>query len=129
MKDHVKYSRARDQLYGVKVAFRQLKEKMPTHHRTAPMEHLLELLETTINAACSCFEAGHVLEVLVNVYVPSPLPGFEEIVEADLLNAKFDREVERDWPKTSAPPIADWLDEKAERDFLFDEAGGNERND
>lgn len=102
MKQHVKYARARDQLYGVKVAFRELKDRMPTHHRTAPMEHLLELLETTINTACSCFEEGNVLEVLVNVYVPAPLPGFEEMMEADLLAAKFDRDEEDAWAERSA---------------------------
>lgn len=94
MKEHVKYSRARNQLYGIKVAFRELKEKMPRHHRTAPLEHTLELLETVINSACDCFEAGNVLEVLVNVYVPTALPGFEAMVEEDLMNAKFDREVQ-----------------------------------
>lgn len=80
MKDHVKYARARDQLYNVKVAFRELKAKMPRHHRTAQLEQIVDILETVINQSCDAFENGNVLEVLINMYVPTPLPGFEEYV-------------------------------------------------
>jgi len=80
MKDHVKYSTARNQLYGVKVAFRELLEKMPKHHRTPQLLQLLETLDSVIQQSCDAFEGGNITEVLINVYVPTPLPGFEEYV-------------------------------------------------
>lgn len=94
MKKHIEYSNTRNQLYGIKVAFRELKEKMPKNHRTAQMESTLELLETIINTTCSCFEEGNVLEVLVNVYVPSTLPGFEAMMEEDRLRTQYGIEPE-----------------------------------
>jgi len=80
MKEHVKYSNARNQLYGVKVAFRELREKMPRHHRTGELEQVLDILQSVIDQSCDAFEAGNILEVLINVYVPNTLPGFEEFV-------------------------------------------------
>lgn len=155
MKEHVKYGQARNQLYGVKVAFRELREKMPKHHRTPQLEQLLDILQTVIDQSSDSFENGNILEVLINVYVPTPLPGFEEYVARarqaakmglpltddekkaldDRLNDFLDGytpddpfEGKADWDvQGSQPPDSDWEDYKAECDWLFNDAGGNEK--
>jgi len=154
MKEHVKYSNARNQLYGVKVAFRELREKMPRHHRTSQLEQVLDILQTVIDQSCDVFEAGNILEVLINVYVPNALPGFEEFVtkarqaakaglpltddEIEALEARmndflehyrepdpFDGKADFDI-QGSEPHDSDWLDFKAEQDYIRHEAGADE---
>lgn len=80
MKDHVKYARARDQLYHLRVAFRRLDNEIPKPRRTPELRQVLDTVHTVLDQACDAFERGHILEVLVNQYIPTPLPGFEEFV-------------------------------------------------
>lgn len=91
MKEHVRYSRARNQLYSVKVAFRELKEKPSFKKPTPQLTQLLDMLESIIDTACNSFERGHILEVLVNEYVPTALPGFEDMMGEDREAVRMDR--------------------------------------
>lgn len=90
MKDHVRYSRARDQLYHLKVAFRILDEDIPQKRRTPELRQALDMLQTIVDATCKCFERGHILEVLVNEYVPNVLPGFKDIIAQMQEHARYD---------------------------------------
>ena len=92
MKEHVKYARARDQLYHLKVAFRQLEEGITAQHRTKELSQTLDILRTVIEQSCNAFEGGHILEVLINEYIPTALPGFEELMELENERRKWDTE-------------------------------------
>lgn len=92
MKAHVKYARARDQLYHLKVAFRELCEGTDTKHPTPELRQTLDIIQTIINTSCDSFERGHILEVLINEYVPTTLPGFEDMIEEDRHKTHYDEE-------------------------------------
>ena len=82
MKDHVKYSTARNQLYHLKVAWRQLEEGIPQKRRTPELRQALDMLQFIIDSTCDAFERGNILEVLVNEYVPNVLPDLDELIAA-----------------------------------------------
>lgn len=77
-----KYARARDQLYHLKVAFRQLDEGIPQKRRTPELRQTIDMLQTIVNTACDAFTRGHILEVLVNEYVPTTLPNIDDLIAA-----------------------------------------------
>lgn len=78
MKDFVKYGRARDQLYHLKVKWTQLVHDIPAKHRTPELEQLLEMVELVIEQACQALEANQVLALQLDRYAVVPLPGFDE---------------------------------------------------
>lgn len=155
MKQHVKYARARDQLYHLKVAFRALDASIPKKRRTPELRQVLDIVATVLDEACNSFERGNILEVLINQYVPTPLPGFEEFVaraqqavrddlpltdeEREALRAAQDaffQQLDQDDPFDGAgdfdvqggePPSSDWEDFKAERDYIRHENGSDDK--
>ena len=101
MKEHVKYARARNQLYHTAVLWRQLMREHTEMHPTPQYQHLCDVVETVIDTALHAFENGHILEVLVNVYVPEPLPGFEELMKDWNEAVKYDQPLSDDLGDTS----------------------------
>jgi hypothetical protein len=78
MKDYVKYGRARDQLYHLKVQWRQLVESIPVPRRTPQLVQTLDMVEAVIENACETHERGQVLAMQLDVYDVVELPGFAE---------------------------------------------------
>lgn len=89
MDAHKKYARARDQLYHLKVAFRELEERLGKGHVTAELRGTVDILRSVIDQACEAFEAGDVMAVQIERYTPMALPGFEEAFEEMKRAAKY----------------------------------------
>lgn len=154
MKEHVKYATARNQLYHLALLWHRTLEEAKVLHPTPQYRQAVDMATAVFENARDAFERGNVLEVLINEYVPTPLPGFEEYVTRmsqaikddlpltdeerkeldqrthDLL-AKYAAidpfEGKADWDtQGSAPPAEDWFDIKAEEDFIRHEAGADD---
>ena len=76
-----KYASARNQVYHVGVVWRSLQERFPAKHRTPQLLQVLEIIETVIDTAQKCFDAGQVMGVQIDVYEPIFLPGLEELMK------------------------------------------------
>ena len=81
MKDYVKYGRARNQLYDLKVKYRQLQESIPPKRRTPELVQLLEMLEAVIETVCGALEHGQIVAMQLELYDLVALPGFEEMMD------------------------------------------------
>lgn len=86
MKDFVKYGRARDQLYHLKVAWRQLVEGIPVPRRTSELVQALEMVELVIETICKAHEANQIVALQLDVYDMVPLPGFLEQIDEEMKN-------------------------------------------
>ena len=81
MKDYVKYGRARDQLYHLKVKYRELQDSIPAKRRTPELVQLLEMLESLIEVVTHALENNQVVAMQLDVYDVVPLPGFEDLMD------------------------------------------------
>lgn len=81
MKDYVKYGRARDQLYNVKVKFREMEASIPSKHRTPELVQLLEMLQAVIEVVAQANENNQVVAMQLDTYNVLPLPGLEDFVD------------------------------------------------
>lgn len=86
MKDHVKYGRARDQLYHLKVAWRQLVEGIPVPRRTSELVQALEMVEGVIETVCQAHENGQIVALQLDIYDVVELPGFAEQFKDEMKN-------------------------------------------
>ena len=77
-----KHARARDQLYHLLVAFRALDQGITKARRTPELRQCLDLVQHIIQSSCDAFARGHILEVLVNEYVPTTLPDIDDLIAA-----------------------------------------------
>lgn len=78
MKGHVKYARARDQLYHYIVKVRQMHADIPAAHRTTELIQVLEMVELIAEQAKEAFEAGQLLALQLDRYELVELPGFSD---------------------------------------------------
>lgn len=90
MKDHVKYGRARDQLYHYKVAVRAMHEGIPAKRRTPELVQLLEMVESLVDIVCKALENDQIIAMQLDAYELRTLPGFEYLME-DTENPYKDR--------------------------------------
>jgi len=78
MKDHVKYSRARDQIYHYKVGVRQHHEGISPRRRTPELIRLMEMVESLVDVVTHACENGQIVAMQLDVYEIAKLPGFDE---------------------------------------------------
>jgi len=81
MKDHVKYSRARDQIYHYKVGVRMHHEGISPHRRTPELVQLMEMVESLVDSIALALERGQVVAMQLDTYELVQLPGFEDFFE------------------------------------------------
>jgi len=85
MKDHIKYARARDQLYHYKVGVRQHHESISPRRRTSQLVQLMDMVEGLVDSICDAFEKEQLVAMQLDIYDILPLPGFEDL-EGDMKN-------------------------------------------
>lgn len=90
MKQHVKYASARNQLYHLNLLWHRTLADAKVLHPTPQYRQAVEMATAVLQNACDAFERGNILEVLINEYVPTPLPGFEEFLKRARQAAKDD---------------------------------------
>jgi len=81
MKDYVKYGRARDQIYHLKVQWRELLDNIPAKRRTPELVQLLEMVEGVIETVASALEHSQIVAMQLDVYDILALPGLEELMD------------------------------------------------
>ena len=81
MKEHVKYASARNQLYHLTLLWHRTLAEAKVLHPTPQYRQAVDMVTAVVENARDAFERGNILEVLINEYVPTPLPGFEEYLE------------------------------------------------
>lgn len=76
-----KYARARDQIYHYGVRLRSMHDDIPVPRRTDKLIQLMEMAEALVDCSKQAFEQGGIMVVQYDIYVPEPLPGFEDLDE------------------------------------------------
>lgn len=107
-------SRARDQLYHLKVAWRQFEEQHQPKRRTTELRQVMDIMASIVENACDAFAGGRILEVLVNQYSPTRLPGFGTEVPAHLQH-EFENLVRDQQEGVELHPsraMQEWIDEQ-----------------
>lgn len=86
MNDHKKLSRARDQLYHLKVQVAAIEREQSPRNPTPELKQALHILQRVVEEAADAFMAGDKLEVIINRYTPLALPSFKPPTVLDQLN-------------------------------------------
>lgn len=76
MNEFKKYSRARNQLYELKVKLATIERETPPRKLAPEAARCLSILIHVVEEACEAYMAGDVLAVSVDRYTPLALPGF-----------------------------------------------------
>ena len=153
MKEHIKYATARNQLYHLTLLWHRAIKDAKVLHPTPQYRQAVDMATAVLENARDAFERGNILEVLINEYVPTPLPGFEEYVErareaarmglplTDDEKAALEQRVDDflaqygikdpfdgagDWDPNASPADDDFIDIKDEEDFIRHEAGADD---